>query len=545
MSETVKSPLEMFYHWERTTPNKVFLRQPAALQWAEYTWAQVADQVRRVASFIRAQGYPAGSSIGIWSGNSKDWAVVDLAIMLSGHVSVPLYPGQDPASARYIFEHAACRMLFLGSSDLGDQADEVIPAELRRVAMLGCSARTQTTLAQVIADHPPFAESPIPDPQAIFTMLYTSGTTGNPKGVMHAHSTPGHVVPDMLKSFGLPEGSTSYFSFLPMAHAAERIAVELCCLYINGSISFSEGLATFGDELRSVQPTFFFAVPRLWVKFKEGVDAKIPPAAQASLTEDQKAGLRKQLGLSTARFILTGSAPCPRDVAQWFTDMGMWLREGYGMTENFIHGCAWIAPDQAPIPGCVGKPLGPGVEVRISDADEILFRSKGLMKGYYKEPEKTAEVLVDGWYHSGDSGRIDADGNLWVTGRISEVFKTSKGKFIKPVALEARFARSGLLGQFCIFGHGYDQPVLLASLSEAAKKLSRAELAAQLATLQSEVNAELLTHERVQQMFVTQHEWQIGNGLLTPTMKLKRKALEGRYRAWVETWIGKEPVVFE
>jgi long-chain acyl-CoA synthetase len=544
MEQAVKSPLEMLYHWEAATPGKVFLRQAAKLQWTEYTWAQVGDQVRRLATFIRRQGYPAGSSIGIWSSNSKDWVIVDLAIMLAGHISVPLYPGQDVKSARYIFEHSACKMVFLGQFDHAKDADAVIPAGVARVAMLGCTARCEHDMAKVIAQNEPCTDSPIPDPDAVFTMVYTSGTTGNPKGVMHLHSTAGHVVPEMTRNLRNAPGEARFFSFLPLSHVAERIVVEMCCLYSNGTVSFSEGLATFADELRSVQPTIFFAVPRLWLKFKEGVDARIPPAAQAHLTEEQKAGIRHMLGMSKATTILTGSAPCPRDVQQWFIDMGMWLRDGYGMTENFIDGCCWNADDTPPVPGCVGKPMSTA-EVRISDEGEILFRSRGLMKGYYKEPEKTAEVLVDGWYRTGDSGRIDENGNLWVTGRISEVFKTSKGKFIKPIGLEDMFGRTELLAQFCVCGHGLDQPVLLTTLSEIGRGLDRATLTGRLEALLAEINAELPAYERINQMFVAGEEWSMDNGMLTPTMKLKRKLIESQFRPWVESRLGKTPVVFE
>jgi long-chain acyl-CoA synthetase len=221
----------------------------------------------------------------------------------------------------------------------------------------------------------------------------------------------------------------------------------------------------------------------------------------------------------------------------------MWLRDGYGMTENFIDGCGWNS-DEPPIPGCVGTPWG-DAEVKISDAGEILFRSKGVMKGYYKEPEKTAEVIVDGWYHSGDSGRIDENGNLWITGRISEVFKTTKGKFIKPIALEDLFGRTNLLAQFCVCGHGLDQPVVLATLSEIGKNLDRADVENQLNAVLKEINAELPPYERINQMFVAREEWQINNGMLTPTMKLRRKPIEAHFRPWIETNIGKVAVVFE
>jgi len=545
MNVAVKTPIEMFYHWEKTTPDKVYLRQPRDLQWAEYTWSQVGDQARRIATFIRSQGYPAGSRIAVWSSNSKDWVVVDLAIMMSGHISVPLYPGQDVKSARYILEHSESQMIFLGAFDHAADADAAIPAGVMRVAMLGCTVPCQTDLNEIIAENEPLPESPIPDPEAIFTIIYTSGTTGNPKGVMHAHETPGHVVPSLTRALRMDRPGARFFSFLPLSHAAERIVIEMSSLYVNAEVSFSEKLATFADELRSVQPTFFFAVPRLWVKFKEGVDAKIPPAVQSSLTDEQKQGIRKQLGLMNAEYILTGASPCPRDVQQWYIDMGILLREGYGMTENFIHGVSWIHNDE-PVPGCVGRPFDDSVQVRLSDDGEIQFRSKGLMKGYYKNPEKTAEVLDDeGWYRTGDSGRFDEDGNLWVTGRIGEVFKSSKGKFVQPVALENHFGRSELLAQLCVFGHGLDQPVLLAALSESGKKMERAEAKAALEALLNEVNAELPPYERVAQIFVTRDDWAIDNGLLTPTMKLKRRPLEERYRPEAERFLGKASVVFE
>ncbi|MEH6635841.1 MAG: AMP-binding protein [Halioglobus sp.] len=532
MSTTVKSPLEMFYHWERETPEKVYLRQPTALVWREYTWAEVSDQVRRIASFLKSKDYPAGSRIAIWSSNSKDWPIVDLAIMLSGHISVPIYPGQDTVSANYIFNHSGAKLVFAGDFDQAKHVKDALEDEMETVAMLGCSFDCDDSLEQIIATYPPYTESPIPVPDDVFTIIYTSGTTGNPKGVMHMHQTPGHVVPDLAEAFKMNDGESRLFSFLPMSHAAERILVGMSSLYSNSSISFSEGLATFGDEIRSVQPTFFFAVPRLWVKFKEGIDAKIPPAAQENLSDEQKAGIATLLGLGEARFILTGSAPCPRDVQDWFLRMGIALRDGYGMTENFIHGVGWLKNDQ-PVSGCVGQPMDDSIGVRLSDTGEIQFKSKGLMKGYYLDEEKTAEVFDDGWYCTGDSGRIDENGDLWVTGRLSEVFKTSKGKFIVPTRLEDHFGRSPLLAQFCVVGHGLDQPVLLTTLSETGATLDKQTVKSELQALIDEINNEVPAYERVGQVYVVP-EWTIENALLTPTMKLKRHQIEQLYHDQIE-----------
>ena len=542
MTAPVKSPLEMFYQWEQQTPDKIYLRQPRQLEWSEYTWREVADRVRRVATFLRSKDYPAGSRIGIWSANSMDWPIVDLAIMLAGHISVPIYPGQDVESANYIFNHAEVRLVFCGAFDQAPRVNEALTEGMETAGMIGCAIDADIDMAAILEGYEPYGDSPVPDPEDTFTIIYTSGTTGNPKGVMHMHQTPGHVVPGLVNSFRMAEQPNEFFSFLPMSHAAERIIVEMTSLYANASISFSEGQQTFGDEIRSVQPTFFFAVPRLWVKFKEGIDARIPPSAQADLSEEQKQGVAQALGLSRARFILTGSAPCPTDVQDWFLSMGIALRDGYGMTENFVHGIAWSKND-SPISGCVGQPMDDTVQVRLSDSGEIQFKSKGLMKGYYKNPGKTAEVFDDGWYCSGDSGKFDEDGNLWVTGRVSEVFKTSKGKFIVPMRLESMFGRNPNLAQFCCMGHGMDAPIILVTLSELGLSREREELRAELESLRDEINAEVPAHERISHIFVCD-EWTIENALLTPTMKLKRKQIEDHYRDLVQQHMDSHRVQF-
>ncbi|MEX1667836.1 AMP-binding protein [Zhongshania guokunii] len=533
MSNTIKTPLEMFYHWESVAAEQVFLRQPKDLQWTEFTWGQVADRARRLASYISAQGYEPGSRIAVFAKNCADWVVVDFAIMLSGHVSVPLYPGQDAPSSRYILEHSESQMIFLGQFDIAGQADEVLPAGMKRVAIHGCSCETEANLDAIVAAHPPMAESPVPGTEALMTILYTSGTTGNPKGVMHVHGTPGRVLPRMHKDWnvGLGKERERFMSYLPLSHAAERAIVEMNALYCNGVVSFSEGLETFAAELRDVEPTFFFSVPRLWVKFKAAIDAKIPPEAQAGFGEAEKEQIRKQLGLNQARMVLTGSAPCPRDVQNWFINLGVVLREGYSMTENFCDGTFWLS-DERPQAGCVGVPLT-GVEIKITDDEEVCFKSNGLMVGYYKSPEKTAEALIDGWYHTGDTGKLDENGNLWITGRISEVFKTTKGKFIQPIKLEDDFGSLVELEQVCVCGHGLDQPLLLATLSELGKGLSADELTASLSASLAKINAKLAAYERVNHVVITP-EWTIMNGLLTPTLKLKRKSIIAHFKDQIE-----------
>jgi len=520
MKSELKTPLEMFYHWEKTTPEKVFLRQPKNLVWSEYTWSYVSNHVRRLASYLIEKGFEKGSRIGIWSSNSKDWPIVDLAIQLSGHVGVPLYPGQDVGSAKYIFGHSETKLVFVGGIDQSENIEKALLPEMEVVGMLGCKVASTTTLDKIADNYPRFENSPIPDHDDLLTIVYTSGTTGNPKGVMHTHGAAAFVAPEFVEAFKLDGEDAKLFSFLPMSHIAERVAVEMAGIYSNSPISFSEGLTTFADEIRAVQPTFFFAVPRLWMLFKQGVDAKIPPAHQASLTAEQRRGIVHQLGLGSAKIVATGSAPLAPDIQDWYLGMGIALRDAYGVTENFIHGTGWLKDDK-PISGCVGQPLTSNVQVRIAENDEIQFKSKGVMKGYYKDPERTAEAFDGEWYRTGDAGRFDEDGNLWITGRIS-------GKFIVPTKLENYFGGSDKLAQFCVFGLGAPQPMILVTLSELGLKMERADLEGELTDLLASINSELPAYERISKLFITP-AWTIENELLTPTLKIRRGKIQACY----------------
>lgn len=543
MGEPCKSPLEMFYQWEKSVPEQVFLRQSSQESWREFTWAEFADRVRRLAGFIRSQDFEPGSKIAILSANCADWMVVDLAIMLSGHISVPLYPGQDLDSARYILDHSEARMVFVGKFDQAAEADALLGEDLLRVAIHGCTLVCDYSLEELAASWPPEQGCPVPDLDDIFTIIYTSGTTGNPKGVMHAFGTPAKVVARRLHLITPVEGERErLMCYLTLAHVAERCGVEMRALYNNSVVAFSDGPDSFAAEMREVRPTMFFAVPRLWEKFKAAIDARYAPSLQADFGESEKAQVRKMLGLDRAEWVTTGSAPTPRHVQQWFLDMGIRLRDAYGATENFIDGCFDLA-DGPPCLGCVGKPL-PGVELKLSDSGEVCFRSDGLMKGYFKDPQKTAEVLIDGWYHTGDSGIVDEQGRLKLVGRISENFKTGKGKFINPDRLEKVFGGVAELEQLCVFGHGESQPLLLANLSAAGKSLSREALYARLLEVLTSINASLPSYERVAAINLTGEEWTSDNGLLTPTMKIKRRAVVEKYQPLIERCKGNAAILW-
>lgn len=529
MVGSLATPLDLFYQWEASVPTQVFLRQPNQGVWYEYTWSQVSESVRRVAGYLRAQCFPSGSCIGIIAGNCADWIIVDLAIMLSGHVSVPLYPGQDIESGQYILRHCDAQLVFVGKFSKPEQADALLGGSLPRVAMQGCEITCTTSLIDITANAPRFNESPVFPLETVFTIIYTSGTTGKPKGVVHSYAAPASVVPSRIQYLpSAPKGERErFFSYLPLSHVAERCGIALRAIYNNAVLSFSEGPASFAHELKSVQPTGFFAVPRLWEKFKATIDAQFSQEQQSGFGELEKLKIREMLGLASARVITTGAAATSPAIYAWYRSMGIVLRNAYGMTENFIDGC--VNTSNSPCDaGCVGKPL-PGVELRFTEDGEICFRSAGLMLGYYKDPDHTDLVLQNGWYFTGDRGYLDEEGRLVVSGRLGDIFKTGKGKFVNPVDIEALLGHASLLTQVCVFGQGLAQPVALATLSADADIHSRARVELELKQLLVNVNDVLAPHERLRCLGITENEWTADNQMLTPTLKIKRKWIEKNY----------------
>lgn len=540
------TPLEKLYEREANNPKQVYLRQSVDGEWLDYDWYTFGQNARKIAAYLNSLNLEDGSRIGIHAKNCAEWLMVDVGIMLSGHISVPLYPGQPESSMRYCLEHSDTKVIFMGATDNPEALEQSIPNGVIKVGFGANELSCEINSADIFSNFKPMLESPVYPKDKLFTIMYTSGTTGNPKGVMHDYAAVSFAIPRMIAEEGY-DHNDRFFSYLPLSHAAERIIVGLMSIYSGAVVHFGEGLDTFVRDLQRVRPTFFFSVPRLWKKFKEGVDSKMPPARQKLLFSIPiisglvKKKIQKGLGLDQARKCITGSAPTPVDIQEWYVALGLPLMDGYGMTENFVYGC--ICRD-TPIPGSVGQTYDDN-EVKIGENNEILFKSRAIMRGYYLEPEKTAEVMEGGYYHTGDTGRIDKDGNLYITGRLSEVFKTSKGKFIKPTLLEAEFGDTQVLGQTCILGHGLDQPVLLAGLSEAAQNMDRQEAQAIIETELAAANQKLEAHEKIPQVFMVADEWTIESELLTPTMKMRRNVIDTKYRAWIEKSVGGNSVVWE
>ena len=548
--------LQRLYHWERTAPDRIALSQPVGGGVVrDYTWREVLDQSRRMAAHLQSLALPAGSTIAILSKNTAHWLMSDFAIWLAGHVSVPLYPTLAAGTIRQILEHCEAQLLFVGKLDGWDAMQPGVPPGLRCIALPLAPATSYPGWDEIVARTAPLAGHPVRRADELATLMYTSGTTGMPKGVMHSFGTFAWSVQSGLKRISVLDENARMLSYLPLSHVAERTLVEHGQLATGMHVYFAESLDTFTADLQRARPTVFFSVPRLWVKFQQGVFAKMPPAKLDRLLKIPllrgvvRRKVLKALGLDACRFAAGGAAPMPPELLRWYGRLGLDLVEVYGMTENC--GISHATLPGQPRPGTVGLPYD-GVQSRIDPASgEIQMKSPGVMLGYFKAPELTQQVFTaDGWLRTGDKGELDAEGNLRITGRVKDLFKTSKGKYVAPAPIEDRLVMHAAVEACCVTGANLGQPLALlmlnaAAAAQAADAAGRSALEATLAEHLQTVNAALDPHEQLACLVVMAQAWTVENDLITPTFKVKRNRIEDLFAQNYERWTGaRRPVVW-
>lgn len=557
IDDQLSSPIEYFYRWEKERANETFLRQPYGDTWKTVTYSEAGEQARRMATALLSLGLEKGDHIALISKNCHHWVIADLAIMMAGLVSVPLYPSLDAEQLDAILKQSDSKAVIIGKLDKWKDKNEGIPANMLSIRFPEYKGSAQVDIGldwdTLVADHEPLKDGHIPNLEDNWTIIYTSGTTGTPKGVVHTYRSPANIarneeLHDNL-SFFTPS-RTRFFSFLPLNHIAERTAVELGAIMSGGSLSFAESLGSFAKNLQETSPTFFFAVPRLWKKFEQGILAKMPQKKMNRLLSIPivsgmvKKKIRKGLGLSDALCIITGASMTPESLKQWYARLGINLREGYGMTENM--GAFCNMPEGQHKANTVGKVVA-NCECRIDpDTKEILMKTPWTMKEYYKDPELTAATIKDGWMHSGDKGILDEDGYVKIIGRVKDAFKTAKGKFIVPTTIEEKFSNSEFIEQICVAGLGTAQPIALVNLSETGLQCPKEEVTSSLNKELEVVNKELHAHERLATVVVTKDIWTDENKLLTPTLKIKRGSINDKYGEKMSNWCDdKECVIWE
>jgi len=550
--------LQRLYHWERTAADRVILTQPlGGGEVQTFTWGQVADQVRRMAAHLQAQGWEPGSRVAILSKNCAWWLMSDLAIWMAGYVSVPLYPTLAPDTIRQILTHSEAKACFIGKLDGWAGMKPGVPAGLPCISYKLSPDDAKNSYEgwdAICARTQPLGGEPLRGADELATLIYTSGTTGAPKGVMHSFANFAWALTAAIGR--VPMGADDrLLSYLPLAHVVERVLVEHGWLRAGFSVYFADSLDTFAADLQRCRPTIFFSVPRLWVKFQQGVLHKMPQAKLDKLLRLPLIGglvrrkIMKALGLDQCRVAAGGAAPMPVALLDWYRRLGLAVNEGYGMTEN-------LAISHITIPGknqtgTVG-PAYDGVQTRIDPVSgELQMKSPAVMQGYFKEPELTRDAFTeDGWLRTGDKAALDASGCLRITGRVKDLFKTSKGKYVAPAPIEDKLMLHSAVEACVVTGANMGQPVGIVMLSAdgivaSQDPAQREQLSAELNAHLKSINAHLDPHEQMDCLVAVKTPWTVDNGFITPTFKVKRNRVEEIYGPQLEGWVEqRKKVVF-
>lgn len=551
---TSKLMLDYVYEHESQRADFVFLTQPYdGGQVKNYTWRQTLDESRRMATYLQAQGFEQGARIAMLAKNSAHFIMAELAIWMAGYTTVAIFPTETAETIRFVLEHSGASMLFVGKLDTFPQQKSGIPDGLPCIALPLAPANSFDTWEAIIGRTAPMAGKPHRDAHDIALLLYTSGSTGTPKGVMHSFTGATEsglgfnrayekYTPKILKN----AKEIRVISYLPLSHIFERGTVE-CVALIKGDVHvfFAENLDTFVQDIQRARPHIFASVPRLWLKFQHGVFAKMPAQKLSRLLSIPLLGklvarkVLKGLGLDQTLLAASGSAPIPAELITWYRKLGLNLMEGYGMTEDFC--LSHMSTPELNAPGYVGAPH-PNVSVKLSEEGEILIKSPARMVGYYKQPELDKEAFTpDGFFRTGDKGERLPNGLLKVTGRVKEMFKTSKGKYVAPAPIENLLNIHPMVELSLVSGVGQPAAYALVNLSENLRPKQndpafQKEVEAELTQLLKQVNAQLVDYEKLQLIVVAREPWTIENGFLTPTMKIRRSRIEAAVTGQVDGW---------
>ncbi len=567
-------------------PRAEVLLERVNAAWTATSGAQLIDRVERVACAIRDAGLSAGDRVALVSHNCVDWIVADFGALFAGCVVVPIYPTQALDHLSYILEHSGARLIFADTRATSERLRES-GAALPRVVRFDSAdsdglrafeARGQEIRAAHAQLPGSYEATLVPDDLAV--LIYTSGTTGTPKGVMLSHDNLAFdAAVSLACGFEGIEGGRDVISVLPYSHIYEHTLIYIYLLAkVRYFICHDPG-ELLGD-LREVRPAEMTAVPRIFDRVIAGVKGealrtgglrgKLVPWALEVARDYMSAKtfgtgaapwlalryalaerlvlrkVRAALGLDRVQFLTSGSAPLHIDTAMTLLGLGVPVMQGYGLTETSpVVSVSRLSENEY---GAVGRPIA-GVDVRINDDGEVMIRGRNVMQGYYRDPAATAEAIEDGWLHTGDVGEIDARGFLRITDRKGEIFKTSTGKWISPARIEASIKRSIFVAQAMVTGRGEAHPIALVcpnwpllrlELATLPKELMPEQLAARddvRSFLNREVHKQtrgLATYEQVRHAIVVPREFSVESGELSPSMKIKRRAVEARYAREIE-----------
>ncbi|MFZ3219574.1 MAG: long-chain fatty acid--CoA ligase [Rhodoferax sp.] len=578
---------------------KVWMRQKHLGLWRSWTWNQTADAVREIAGGLLSLGFARGECASILANTVVEWVWTDLAVLSCGGVANGIYPTDAPAQVQYLCEDSRTTVLFVEDDEQLDKALEVrdrLPG-LRQIVVFDMEglrdlnepgvmslAALRTLGRAYLAEHPQELQQRVDAcrPEDLAILVYTSGTTGKPKGAMHLHSGLVYTVRG-FNTLVAQDDRDERMCFLPLCHIAERMGGEYFALYTGAMLNFVENPETIPENVREIAPTVFTAVPRVWEKFYSGVMIALKEAGfiqQAAyawgigvgttIADRVLAGqpvsswlklqfqlaqwlvlnnVRKLIGIHRARFLVTGAAPISPDLVRWYLALGVPMLEVWGMTETC--GASTGVPADKIKPGSIGPAAGFN-EVRLDPATgELLVRGKNVFAGYLNLPEKTAEALdAQGWLHTGDVGVVDADGYYRITDRMKDIIITAGGKNITPSELENDLKFSPYITDAVVIGdkRAYLTVIIMIDQENVEKfaqdadvpfsnyaSLTRApEVQALIQGELDRVNKKFARVEQIKKFFLLENQLTAEDEELTPTMKLKRKLVEKKYAAQIE-----------
>ena len=576
----VRRVFDLLAHYKEKFPDqKVALAGKVNGKWCEYSIDEYIELTNVISGALIELGVQPQDKVAVISNNRPEWNILDMAITQIGAVMVPIYPTISEGDYKIILNNCEAGICIVEGIAVMNKIEAIWPETPTLKQIYTFIDRGKygyfDTLLKIGREHPHTEEierrkSQV-DEMSCATIIYTSGTTGIPKGVMLSH----HNLMNQFKNFCQTPSpwSKRAFSFLPVCHAYERALIYMYH-YLGMSIYYAESIATIADNMKEVHPTMMCAVPRVLEKFYEKIYSSGKNMKGLSknifywamhLTERYKiegrswfynlelkiadklvySKIREKLGAENFDIIVSGAASITKKISGFFSAIKMPVFEGYGLTETSPVITVSNRNKYGREVGAVGQPL-PGVEVKIADNGEIICRGHNVMMGYYKQPELTAEVIdKDGWFHTGDLGKFNEHGLLQITGRMKNLFKTSLGKYVNPDVVEGKFSNSGFIEQIVVLGENQKFAAALirpefAFLKDWCKEheipfttneemIQNEEVKKRYDREVKKLNEGLGEVEKVKKYVLIADEWTIGNGILTPTLKVKRKVVMERY----------------
>jgi long-chain acyl-CoA synthetase len=560
----------------RVRPTRPAYFERTGGRWRPTSWKQYVEQIRTAARALIALGLEPGGKVALLGFNRPEWVIFNHAAMAAGGAGAGIYTTCSPEEVQYITQHSEAVAILVEDEHQWKKVEAQrsnLPLLKWIVTMRGTRIDAPGVLSwdDFLAKAAPVTDATLDErvdriqQDELATLIYTSGTTGPPKGVMLSHGNLAWTARTMV-AIGQGRDTDCGLSYLPLSHIAEQMATIHMPGTTGASVYFAESIEKVPDNLKEVQPTIFFGVPRIWEKFHAGVAAKLAQATGAKkylvewtrqvCTEVSKVRCRGEqpgplleaqyrvvsklvleklkpaLGLGRARLCISGAAPIAQDVIEFFASLDILVHEIYGQSED-------NGPTSFNMPGrtkfgTVGVAL-PGVQVKIAEDAEILVKGPNVFMGYYKEPQATAEALIDGWLHSGDLGAFDKQGFLSITGRKKEIIITAGGKNIAPKNIEAGIKESPLVSEAVVIGDRRKYLVALVTLDDVvAAGRDRASISADIQRTIDAVNAKLARVEQVKKFTILSRQFTIENGELTPTLKIKRKVVNQNFSSEIE-----------